>query len=521
MLTVLFFDRQGNLESEPGIHWQVEECDWLAVGGPHRARLRGEYDWLGEDVRLGSQGLARLAEMLGYPVVLQDEGHLPAWWGFVNGVEFRSGNLRVSLNLDDMVNRLKVGYVDLGAAYSGGGTENFTAWLEDIQSQNIYGVKELVYHLGAAQTAQAENQRAALLRERRFPRSKVEASPTGKVGGRQDAHPVLILHCLGWWQTLDWRIYTCAAGKEEHALPGNCWQNLGDAAANTRAAQSWQAVFGGWLAGEAWIQVRRVGSPLDDLLVEVCQDAGGVPGTALASGQIAGTAVPVNYKWLRVELSPTPIISASATYWLVMRRSGTLDSANFYRLQVDDGLGYPRGVLRLFNGSVWSARSPDADLNFRVAGTMETSEQMKLAAAPNGGGQFLNGVSIPSSGVFGNPFSSGQATAKEEMEILLAGGEASGKRLLAEVDASRILRVRAMPDMDEQDVWIGEDGSLREMHGVPLPLHEPQAGRWACVDVPWVQLGGSAAMPAERVFIWQARYDSRTGRVYPVKLDGG
>lgn len=514
MLRAILYNREGRLESEPGITWRVNACDWRAIGGAHTATLRGNYDWLPDYAQFGTQGLARLAGLLRYAVELRDDADLPAWWGFVSGVEFHKGGLRVRLSLDGMANRVRVAFVEAAPGRAGGGAEQFTAWLEDAQSQQIYGIKEACERLGAVSSAQAQAVCAARLQERKFPPGEVQTCPpTARTP--QAERPAVTLRCRGWWHTLSWRTYACPAGREDHTASGLGVQPIGDTAANTCAAQSLRPDFGGWAATEAWLLVRRVGSPADNLVIELCADAGGAPGAALAGSALAGGSLPANYKWLRAALSPAVVVSAGTTCWLSVRRSGGLDALNTYRLQVDEGLGYPRGALRLFNGATWGGRTPDADLNFRLAGEMETSRQIRLAVAA--GGQFLSGAVVPESGVFANPYRQGLRTALDEITDWLAGGDGA-RRWLAEVDASRMLRVQPLPDAAELDVRLGEDGALCNRHGLPLPLHERQVGRWARVDVPWVQLGAGAAYPLETVFLWQAQYDGETGRVYPQRV---
>jgi len=116
-------------------------------------------------------------------------------------------------------------------------------------------------------------------------------------------------------------------------------------------------------------------------------------------------------------------------------------------VQVDEGLGYAGGALRVWNGSGWIARTPDADLHFRVGGGQETTRQLKTLAASSVGGQFLQGVRMETgSGVYSSPFQDGSRTALQVISRLLAAGTWTGQQLSAVVTPQRWLKVMALPE---------------------------------------------------------------------------
>ena len=206
--------------------------------------------------------------------------------------------------------------------------------------------------------------------------------------------------------------------------------------------------------------------------------SGGGPGTLLGGAELAAAAVPADFRWLRIELSPW--VAVSGPLWIVVSRTGSLSGANYYRLRVDESCSYAGGGLWTWNGSSWAARSPAADLTFRLAGEMETSQQMLQlagAAVPPLSGAQLRGAS----GVFSDPYCSGLRSLRAELEERLAGG-AGGVRWLAGVTPQRQVVFAPQPAADSPRLRLGPDGSLRLADGRPATPADELAGQWAAVE---------------------------------------
>lgn len=77
------------------------------------------------------------------------------------------------------------------------------------------------------------------------------------------------------------------------------------------------------------VYVNKVGSPADNLIVEVQTDSGGSPsGTAVGSGSVAGTSLGTSDA--RTEVTFSASLTGSTPYWVVLRRSGARDETNYY-----------------------------------------------------------------------------------------------------------------------------------------------------------------------------------------------
>jgi hypothetical protein len=201
------------------------------------------------------------------------------------------------------------------------------------------------------------------------------------------------------------------------------------------------------------------------------------------------------------------MLAGGTSYWISARRSGPVNGLAYYAIAVDESLS-GAGVLRVWNGSQWEARLPDADLPYLVLGVEETSEQIRRMLGVSAGGQFLRGMRVSTaSGMLGRLHREGKRNAREEIEELLQLGITSGRRLLARVNAQRQVELYGMPEESSAEVQIGEDGQIEHLDGRPLALSEQPAGRWA-------RLGGLSTAGAlmghgGAVFIESAVWDGQ------------
>jgi hypothetical protein len=149
---------------------------------------------------------------------------------------------------------------------------------------------------------------------------------------------------------------------------------------------------------------------------------------------------------------------------------------------VDEDLGYA-GILRLWNGSAWVARSPDADLSFKLTGEWETTRQIEEAVDADG--EFMTGVDlVDDSGVWSSQYRDGDSSVLQVVRELLDGGTSNDRRLLATVTRGRGLRVYEEPerpdDAGDAEVFLGSDGQVRTA-GDALVTRECPVGVWCAL----------------------------------------
>lgn len=507
--SVQIFDRNGDLPlTIPELTFTVERYSFAAVGGPLSAvvAVSGE-----------SRALWELLEWLRAPVEIYDRRRTPVWWGYLARVEVQSGAVRAGVSLDGMANRIAAAYAHVEAGSESAGTRATTAWQQDNDSAATYGVKELLAQIGSASSEQADNARDALLADKRYPNTQIHIQPTTS----ENDHATLYLR--GWWDTLSWRYYNQLAGKEAHEGDGAGAQEMGRTNASQRVGQSFQlASVSGWEAAAVKVRIAKSGSPVDDVIVELCANASGLPGSVLASASAGAAGISTSLNWHTFNFAPLAgggfyFLQPGTTYWLVVRRSGSMDNSHYYQVDVDEGLGYPRGMLRLWNGSSWVARPTDADLNFQVLGGRETTLQIADIVAASGA--FLSGTLIEDrSNVISNPYRRGDNTALYEIQELLRSGTADGRRLLAQVNRNRelVVALEAERHIDSVEAFIRQDGSVENRWGDPYYAQACPAGVWAQLkDVIPSSLDMSRLADASMFFIEEAEYDALRGVYLP------
>ncbi len=262
-----------------------------------------------------------------------------------------------------------------------------------------------------------------------------------------------------------------------------------------------------WTVGEVALWVRRVGTPSDSLQVALYTDSSGAPGTLLDSTTVLGSSLPTKSTKLQVLLNRTASLS-NGTYHLVVSRTGAASPTDYYLLSVDEEAGYSGGVLRLWTGSAWVARTVDADLHFEVWGHRETTAMIdEIASAYIGDASIRN-----ASGVYDRMYRAGTKTALDELERLLAAGTSTGARLLATVNLDNVLVVEVAPTTAAVR-WRG--GRFTSMAGQPLGRGLLPVGQWVALDVP---IDDDRA-PFSPVWLSRCEYDAEGDAITPEFAD--
>lgn len=125
-------------------------------------------------------------------------------------------------------------------------------------------------------------------------------------------------------------------------------------------AQSFQCLAGN--ASYVRVHVAQNMAPTDDLIAEIQTDNGGVPsGTVIASGSVSGTDITAAFAWVKIPFTASVALSASTTYWLVLRRSGSRDGSTVYFVTTDAGNapGYANGGLYHRDNGTWVSYGMD------------------------------------------------------------------------------------------------------------------------------------------------------------------
>jgi hypothetical protein len=184
---------------------------------------------------------------------------------------------------------------------------------------------------------------------------------------------------------------------------------------------------------------------------------------------------------------------------------------------VDEDLGYGRGALRLWTGSVWTNRATNADLCFRVLGAWETTRQIQeIYTVCN---QHFTALDIViGSGVASNQYRTGDSTALAEVQALAAAGATGGVRLLVQTTPDWVLRLQVQSGSGENNLLLASDGRLRMPTGRDLPAGRLPAGQWVrLADVP-ANVDSLASLA--NIFIERAEWSDGALRLEPQGAPG-
>ena len=259
---------------------------------------------------------------------------------------------------------------------------------------------------------------------------------------------------------------------------------------------------------KASVQIRKIGSPVDDVTIGIYTDSSG-PSTLLGSATLANADIPTyDGKYSEVTFSPLVALSASTIYWLVINRVGANSSTDCYRIAINDdearegyrGAGY---FAKLSDGSTWY--DVDADMPFRLLGGVETSTQIEAMSTASGHLD-VNDVQV-ASGVTTNQFRDGDSTIQDEIVALIEQGTSSGSQLLCRVTAEKVFSVYAKPDSTDVRWLLSNDGTVRNAGGTPVRSGQLVAGTW-------VDLAEAPRYPGlSPFFAVRSEYDVRSDRL--------
>lgn len=464
MNSILFYHRDFSPRVQPGYDFKVQHLTWSDAGGPETALLEAP-GW--DDP---AEALARgLPDLLRCPLTVLDEAGMPAWWGWVQRVELRWAGVSAAWDLSGMVNRAAAVYAAPAAPGPWTTALQVTPWVDDAASQARFGVKESLLRVDSTSLAAASAARDRLLAESAWPAARI-------IPGQSATAPRLRLTALGWQHTFDWALAPRTDGLVEYAPAGGVLQALGASSAVTALAQSISFTQAG-LYPRIWLRAGRKGAPADSLRVAIHADSGGTPAASpLTSLLVSGSTLNPSPGWELFTLPAAIGFNPGETGWIVLSRSGSPSAANYYELALDEGAYYPGGEVKIHDGSAWAARSPQADLCFRLEAVENAGDSLArvLNPAAGGGGQFLTGVQAYASPGVLLPVPRGDfATCGDLFRSALAGAEPT----VALVTPERVLRVEPRPS--DPDRLLDAHGRLLNLNGQPLPLHQACAGHWA------------------------------------------
>lgn len=247
---------------------------------------------------------------------------------------------------------------------------------------------------------------------------------------------------------------------------------------------------------------------LDDVVIKLYVDAAGLPGALLATATIADADIKTFIGWNTGVLDSVNLLAYGTTYGIEISRSGG-ESLDCFYVGLDTLVSYAGGTLKLYAGATlgWLSRPVPADLIFRVAGTVETSQQVVNMIALLG--SLITAVSVETaSGLLAPPYQDGSLTALQVIHNLADYGTVNGRRLLMRVTVERILVLY------EEAVYNTQADLLINPDGLPRNTTQQLLSPEACPYSQWAEVAPLVFYAAGQkfVFIDEAEYDHRAHR---------
>lgn len=226
------------------------------------------------------------------------------------------------------------------------------------------------------------------------------------------------------------------------------------------------------------IYIAKVGTPADNVKVSICENPDDLnPGAELASQTISGAALTTSAAWVTLTLASPLSLVAGTSYFLVVERSGGQEYASYYTLTLDGLQGYGSGPFVRYDGVVWAEYS--ADMPFRLFDNtlVETSQQIKSLVTSFG--QFLRRIRIEdASGITTESYRDGDTTAIYEIERLMMVGTSNNRRLLAQVNEDRSVRIYEQDAATSPQYSMDVRGNILDAYGGMVKKSLCPAGVW-------------------------------------------
>ena len=329
-----------------GMSVTVRERANHVYGGPKSCLL---------EVSGNEKAMPELTDWIRNRIEIYDDKGLPLWWGIVERVEVPVGKVKLVADVNEMANAIKVIYTLTNSNGQSTGYQAETQWIEDADSIQKYGRKELLIPIGESNAVAAEVQARIELKERAYPRIYPERG-----GSQKEA--VATIQGMGEWETLGWQY---AKVPTRLALS---YQTVGNGGGfdlqspEVKVAQSFLAATD-FRLGEVGLYLRKTGSP-GEVTVEVHEWIDEqTPGESLGSARIHPEQIGAGFGWVSAFFEDELALSAGERYFLMISCQWC-DLSNFYRIALDPNKGYPGGSFRINVTAGWMAHS--ADMPFRL-----------------------------------------------------------------------------------------------------------------------------------------------------------
>jgi hypothetical protein len=440
---------QGMLQS--GADWQVHSMDWRIPGGSNAAVISAPV----QDPNAISLRLIR--SWLGQAVSIHNPAGEIIWRGWIEEIHLDVQRLRFGWSTQKLLSRVIARYPQVSPLLDPLSSWTYTDWVEHPQRLEQLGAKETLLSLREVDPNKARHAAVMHLFQQGLDDSQALVLLPEKRA------PHLTMRLKGYWHRLDWTLDGEESGLIAHLHGGKSQQSFG-LSGSERLAQSFTTGAEAFPLGQIGLRIAMLGAASDDLRLKICADNAGVPGTELASSMLPNAYLQGGWRWQTWLLDAPLVLNANTHYWLVLERSGALDTSQYYEVETDDGRGYLDGECKRWNGSSWILLNQD--VRFCLLAMTETTELMREVGERAVLGGVLQGVQIwQESDVWMPRWREIENTRKEALEGWLALGCADESSLSALVNADGVLEVFRLPREMEPLLQLDAEGRLRLPYG--------------------------------------------------------
>lgn len=264
---------------------------------------------------------------------------------------------------------------------------------------------------------------------------------------------------------------------------------------------------GTWRVKNVLLKVKKVGSPSDNLQVQLVSNGGSHSYTNIETATVAGSNLPINYSWVEIEFSGNNTITGGYDYAIIISRTGSPSTTDYYEVQLDDESS-ESGVLFTNDGiGSWTAHGEDHDLIFQVTGVEETTEQMENVLNLS---EYLDFYIEAESGLDDSLYMGTYESAKSKLEKLLDFGTSTNKQLVAITDLEQNLYIREQQSKTQLHrlIRVTTEGQIKDDMGNYIEDGELIFDRWVELDDSFTPYAYSANF--NRTYIAECEWNDTT-----------
>jgi hypothetical protein len=150
-------------------------------------------------------------------------------------------------------------------------------------------------------------------------------------------------------------------------LASSTGANFGNDLTAEKVAQSFTPVSG-ISVNVIRVPLFKSGSPTDNVSVQIWSDTGAsLPNASIATAAnvYSGSSLSASAAWTEFQFSTPVALTSGTKYWIVVQRSGAMDSANYYLVSRATVSGYAGHGQSILVSGVWGTEST-SDLTFQI-----------------------------------------------------------------------------------------------------------------------------------------------------------